>query len=141
MDVAKAMLVEKLREADVKTSETKKDIMNLLIKRVARLNGTEDGYKMADQDLLEHALTFLGGYATAAGGFTWTLWLLATRPEYQERLRAEVLPAVADNHRPNYNTLKDLSYSTKIHNMNPSLCPYDSPKGCQGQLGRWIFHP
>ncbi|KIJ44802.1 hypothetical protein M422DRAFT_779256 [Sphaerobolus stellatus SS14] len=146
MDVAKAMLVEKLREADVKTSETKKDIMNLLIKRVARLNGTEDGYKMADQDLLEHALTFLRGHATAVGGFTWTLWLLATHPEYQERLRAEVLPAVADNPRPDYNTLKDLKLlnSIEIHNMespNPSLCPYDSPKGCQVRLVDGYFIP
>ncbi|KIJ48186.1 hypothetical protein M422DRAFT_247958 [Sphaerobolus stellatus SS14] len=113
MYVAKVMLAEKLRETDVKASEAKKDIMSLLIK--ARLNDTEDGYKMTDQDLLEQALTFLGpGHASTAAGSSWTLWLLATHPEYQERLRAEVLPVIAANSRPDYNTLKDLKLLDSI---------------------------
>ncbi|KIJ32712.1 hypothetical protein M422DRAFT_35753 [Sphaerobolus stellatus SS14] len=107
MDVSQQMLDEKLREADVKDSETKKDIMSLLVR--ARMNDTEDGYKMTDKDLMEQVLTFLGaGHETTASGLSWTLWLLATHPEYQDRLRAELLPVIEANPRPDYRTLKDL---------------------------------
>jgi len=69
------MLNEKLREIDVKDSETKKDIMSLLVRYVnntaylwyviyssifsARMNDTEEGYKMTDQDLIEQVVSRL----------------------------------------------------------------------------------
>jgi len=76
-------------------------------------------------------LTFLGaGHETTASGLAWvnfclgdyhiagrlisscpqTLWLLAKDPESQQKLRAEVTPAFAENPRPGYRVLKDLQW-------------------------------
>ncbi|KIJ40563.1 hypothetical protein M422DRAFT_32212 [Sphaerobolus stellatus SS14] len=108
MAISRQMLDEKLQEADVKDSQTKKDIMSLLVR--ARRNETDNVYKMTDQDLMEQVLTFLGaGHETTASGISWTLWLLATNPEYQTRLREELLPVLEANPRPDYRTLKDLT--------------------------------
>ncbi|KIJ40533.1 hypothetical protein M422DRAFT_173588, partial [Sphaerobolus stellatus SS14] len=108
MAISRQMLDEKLQEADLKDSQTKKDIMSLLVR--ARRNETENVYKMTDQDLIEQVLTFLtAGHETTASGISWTLWLLAAHPEYQTRLREELLPVIEANPRLNYRTLKDLT--------------------------------
>ncbi|GJJ15952.1 hypothetical protein Clacol_010231 [Clathrus columnatus] len=98
--VSHQMLDEKLSEIDVKDSESKRDIMSLLVR--ARMDDQSDGYKMSDNDLIEQV--------TTASGLSWTLWLLAKNPECQKRLRDEVLPCIQDNPRPDYRTLKDLAY-------------------------------
>jgi len=75
----------------------------------ARMNESKEGYRMSDQELMEQVLTFLGaGHETTASGISWTLWLLATHPEYQERLRDELLPVLEKTSRPDYRTLKGL---------------------------------
>ncbi|KIJ40525.1 hypothetical protein M422DRAFT_256491 [Sphaerobolus stellatus SS14] len=108
MAISRQMLDEKLQEADVKDSQSKKDIMSLLVR--VRITETGNAYKMTDQDLMEQVLTFLGaGHETNTSGISWTLWLLAAHPEYQTRLREELLPVIEANPRPNHRTLKELT--------------------------------
>ncbi|KIY67416.1 cytochrome P450 [Cylindrobasidium torrendii FP15055 ss-10] len=90
---------------------TKKDIMSILI-RARHAELVKDGtYSMTDEAMVDQVLTFLGaGHETTASGLSWTLWLLASHPEAQNRLRAEVTPTLTSDPRPDYRTLKDMKW-------------------------------
>ncbi|KAI2481635.1 cytochrome P450 [Pyrenophora tritici-repentis] len=46
---------------------------------------------LTDDELIDQLLTIIGaGYEPTSATFTWTLWLLATQPIWQARLRAEL---------------------------------------------------
>ncbi|TFK57630.1 cytochrome P450 [Heliocybe sulcata] len=110
------LLARKIQEtAGVGAVDTasKKDIMSLLLRARASGDSAKDtgGYRMEDHALIEQMLTFLGaGHETTASGLSWALWLLASHPEAQSKLRAEVSSIVSSNPRPDYRTLKDLKY-------------------------------
>ena len=42
--------------------------------------------------------------------FPKTLWLLATHPDVQKKLRAEVTPVIESNPTPDFRTLKSMEY-------------------------------
>ena len=51
---------------------------------------------MADEQLVDNLLTFLvAGHETTAKALTWSLYLLARAPQWQERMLAEVAPSSA----------------------------------------------
>lgn len=43
-----------------------------------------------------------------------TLWLLATHPEVQDKLRAEVTPILAQHPNPDFRTLKGMEYLNQV---------------------------
>jgi len=50
----------------------------------------ETGQGLSDAQLVDAVMTFVGaGHETTSVALSWTLWLLAARPELQEQLRAE----------------------------------------------------
>ncbi|EPQ61077.1 cytochrome P450 [Gloeophyllum trabeum ATCC 11539] len=113
------LLDEKIAESlNVHDIAGKKDIMSLLLNARASDRNPLDsddkssgGYHMDDRALIEQMLTFLGaGHETTASGLSWVLWLLASHPNAQSKLRAEVLRTTGSNPRPDYRTLKDLEY-------------------------------
>ncbi|KAI5117975.1 hypothetical protein M0805_004908 [Coniferiporia weirii] len=114
--VSASILEEKVAEAAaVSASDSilsgKKDVMSLLVQ--ARVQEATDGsgFKMSDSMMMEQVLTFLGaGHETTASGLAWTLWLLATHPEIQSKLRAEVAPIISNDARPDFRTLKGMEY-------------------------------
>ncbi|KAH7099367.1 cytochrome P450 [Auriculariales sp. MPI-PUGE-AT-0066] len=112
--VSRDILRERMEEAMIvgrDDVETKRDIMSILVR--ARLTTKEEGaYRMDDEQMMNQVLTFLGaGHETTASGLAWTLWLLASHPEVQSKLRAELASRLAPDARPDYRTLtKDLSY-------------------------------
>jgi cytochrome P450 len=62
-----------------------------LLARLARAQDPETGAPMSEKQLIDNLLTFLAaGHETTAKALTWTLYLLARAPEWQERLVAEV---------------------------------------------------
>src|SRR5262245_33430648 len=63
-----------------------------LLARLARAHDPETAAPMLDRQLVDNLLTFLGaGHETTARALSWTLYLLARAPEWQSRVRDEVL--------------------------------------------------
>jgi len=68
-----------------------------LLARLARAQDPETGAPMSEKQLVDNLLTFLGaGHETTAKALTWTLYLLARAPQWQERILAEVRAVVGD---------------------------------------------
>lgn len=62
-----------------------------LLGRLMRVRDPETDMPMSDAQLIDNLLTFLvAGHETTAKALTWTLYLLARAPEWQERVRVEV---------------------------------------------------
>lgn len=62
-----------------------------LIGRMLRARHPDTGAPMTDDELIDNLGTFLlAGHETTAKALTWTLYLLARSPEWQERAREEV---------------------------------------------------
>jgi cytochrome P450 len=51
---------------------------------------------------------YLAGYETTAVSATWTLMLLASNPEWQQRVRAEVLQLCADGQLPDADMVRKM---------------------------------
>jgi cytochrome P450 len=70
-----------------------------LLARLATARDPETGALMDEEQIVDNLLTFLAaGHETTAKALTWTLYLLARAPQWQDRLRAEVT-AVAGEER------------------------------------------
>ncbi|KAF9055322.1 cytochrome P450 [Hymenopellis radicata] len=83
-----------------------KDIMSELV----RARQDDADFALTDEGLMDQVLTFLiGGHETISSGLSWTLWLLATHKDCQDRLREEVLSAFIP-FKPDYKQLKSLPF-------------------------------
>jgi cytochrome P450 len=68
-----------------------------LLARLARAQDPETGAPMSEAQLIDNLVTFLiAGHETTAKALTWTLYLLARAPEWQERIRREVHDIAGD---------------------------------------------
>jgi len=90
----------------------KVDVLSLLI----AASMTEDApYKMDAEMVKNSVLTILGaGHETTASGVTWTLWLLATHQEVQDRLRAECQELLMVYENPPFDKLKELPFLNAV---------------------------
>jgi cytochrome P450 len=62
-----------------------------LLARLATARDPDSGSPMSDKQLIDNLVTFLAaGHETTAKALTWTLYLLARAPEWQQRIRREV---------------------------------------------------
>jgi len=68
-----------------------------LLARLARAKDPETGAPMSEKQLVDNLLTFLAaGHETTAKALTWTLYLLARAPQWQDRVLAEIDAVVGD---------------------------------------------
>lgn len=68
-----------------------------ILGRLMAARDPETGAPMSDQQLADNLLTFIAaGHETTAKAMTWTLYLLARAPHWQERVRAEVRAVCGD---------------------------------------------
>lgn len=71
---------------------------NDLMARLAAAKDPETGRPMDDEQIVDNMLTFLAaGHETTAKALTWTLYLLARAPEWQQRIREEVRQVVGND--------------------------------------------
>ncbi len=62
-----------------------------LLARLATARDPDTGAPMSDKQLVDNLVTFLAaGHETTAKALTWTLYLIARAPEWQQRIRREV---------------------------------------------------
>lgn len=67
-----------------------------LVARMLKARNPDTGEHMSDEQLIDNLATFLlAGHETTAKALTWTLYLLARAPGWQEAVRTEVLQATA----------------------------------------------
>lgn len=63
-----------------------------LVARMLRSRHPDTGEPMSDDAIVDNLATFLvAGHETTAKALTWTLYVLARAPDWQERVRAEVM--------------------------------------------------
>ncbi len=68
-----------------------------LLARLARASDPESGQAMADANLVDNIVAFLmAGYDTTAFALTFTLYLIARSPEWEARMREEVVRVAGD---------------------------------------------
>ncbi len=85
------------------------DLLSLLL--MAR---DEDGSALSDEQMRDEVLTiFLAGYETTANALSWSWMLLATNPEQQERMYAEV-HAVLGGRLPTLEDYGQLKYTQMV---------------------------
>ncbi len=102
------------------------------------------------------AIFFLAGHETSASALAWALYLLATHPDWQDRV-AEEAAAVIDPDRPDFATLSKLRITRDVFRealrlyppvpmmVREAACPEhfrdrDVPKGSQIVLSPWHLH-
>jgi cytochrome P450 len=67
-----------------------------LLARLAHARDPETGAPMSEKQLIDNLVTFLvAGHETTAKALTWTLYLLARAPDWQQRVRDEVVLVAA----------------------------------------------
>lgn len=69
-----------------------------LMRRLMEAKDPETGRPMSDEQLVDNLLTFyLAGHETTAKALTWTLYLLAHAPEWEQRVLDEVRTVAGDD--------------------------------------------
>lgn len=80
-------IVQRLLDQRRATSDMGDD----LVARMLAARRPDTGEPMSDAELVDNLATFLlAGHETTAKALTWTLYLLARAPEWQERVRGEI---------------------------------------------------
>jgi cytochrome P450 len=128
------------------------DLLSLLLR--AR---DEDGTAMTDAQVRDEAVTlFLAGHETTALALTYSLYLLATHPECQDRL-ADELGRVLDGRAPGIADLESLTYTDAVVLESMRLYPpawvmarqalneveiggYQFPGGAEFVMSPWVLH-
>jgi cytochrome P450 len=70
---------------------------NDLVARMLAATDPDTGEPMPDEMIADNLATFLfAGHETTAKALTWTLYILSRAPDWQDRLRSEILSAIGD---------------------------------------------
>lgn len=122
--IATRLLAQKTREARLlgdrglatpgdsdASNPDKIDILSLIIKAAYR---EDSNYRMTPREATAHVMTFLGaGHETTASGASWAIWLLATHPQVQQKLREECQELVAHG-RPSFSQMRSSEYLNAV---------------------------
>jgi cytochrome P450 len=101
------------------TGLTGRDVLSLLLSA----RDADTGAPMPDHQVRDEAMTLLlAGHETTANGLAWTLHLLATHPDPQERLRTE-LDEVLGERLPTLADLPRLGYASAVWRESMRLYP------------------
>src|SRR5262245_6917236 len=88
------------------------------------LRAVDAGKGMTSTQLRNETLTLLlSGHETTANALSWTLFLLATHPEIERRLRSEVAAVIGDACEPSLEDIPRLEYTGMVLNEALRLYP------------------
>ena len=89
-DIIRNTATEIIQEKQCSSYRQEKGLVALMVRQTAKLNATEES-NLGLETMREQAMTFIGaGHETSATAAAWTLHLLSTHLEVQDRLRAEI---------------------------------------------------
>ncbi len=145
------LTAERMREIEAGTAPD--DLASKIITTADPVTGDRfDTEEMVDQV----AIFFLAGHETSASALAWALYLLATHPDWQDRVAREAVAAI-DLDRPDFSTLSKLRITRDVFRealrlyppvpmmVREAACPEhfrdrDVPKGSQIVLSPWHLH-
>ncbi|KAK8483416.1 hypothetical protein V6N11_021234 [Hibiscus sabdariffa] len=117
------MQIVKKREERVSNGEASSfgtDFLGLLL---TAYHDTDKKNKLSEQDLVDECKTFyFAGQETTNSSLAWTVFLLATHPDWQEKARREVMEVFGDRN-PNPEGIGKLKIMTMIINETLRLYP------------------
>ena len=117
----------------------------------------DDGTRMTDRQLRDETMTlFMAGHETTANTLAWVWYLLATHPEVEEKLHAE-LDSVLDGRPPAFDDLPRLPYAENVVTEALRLYPtvwllgreatepcevggHEVPAGRTVFMSQWVIH-
>jgi len=99
--------------------DQKHDILSSLLKVINQSTGKPFSFK---EILDQISMLFLAGHETTASSLTWTLYLLALYPEYQEEAYQEVA-SIYKREKLSIDEVKKLTFVTKVFNEALRLYP------------------
>jgi cytochrome P450 len=129
------------------------DLLTLLM----RARDEVDNTGMTDRQLRDEVMTmYLAGHDTTANALSWTWWLLATHPQVEETLLAELQDVVGDR-LPTAADVPRLVYAEQVVQESLRLYPpayvigrepladctigrFHVPKGCSVLMPQWVVH-
>jgi cytochrome P450 len=138
--------------AESRATEDGGDVVSMLLQAE-----DEDGNRMDDETIRDEVLTLLlAGHETTAQSLTFTLYLLATHPEVERRVLAE-LDAELGGQAPTVMDLPSLPYLERVVRESMRLYPpvpsivrqptsddridgYRIPEGATVLLSQWVVH-
>ncbi|KAJ7545060.1 hypothetical protein O6H91_09G105200 [Diphasiastrum complanatum] len=102
-------IVEKRLHSESQNDTQHKDLLGIMISAYkGQLPGNQKNLRMSIQDIVDECKTFFfAGHETTASVLTWTTMLLALHPDWQERVRAEVIN-VCGSRNPSSDVLNQL---------------------------------
>jgi cytochrome P450 len=133
--------------------EDRGDLLSMLL----HAQDEDDGGRMTDKQLRDEAMTlFLAGHETTANALSWALYLLASHPEVETRLAAE-LRDVLGGRSPTVADLPRLRYTEMVVTEAMRLYPpvyafgreavractlggYHVPAGMTIVMSQWVMH-
>ncbi|KAJ7541705.1 hypothetical protein O6H91_10G072000 [Diphasiastrum complanatum] len=117
-------LVQKRIKLESQNDLQQNDLLGVMICAYnGKLRGNQKNLRMSIQDIVDECKTFfLAGQETTAAFLTWTTMLLALHPDWQERLRAEVINVCGSRH-PSYSMLNQLKLVGMVLNEVLRLYP------------------
>lgn len=145
------LTAERMREIEAGTAPD--DLASKIMTTADPVTGDRfDTEEMVDQV----AIFFLAGHETSASALAWALYLLATHPDWQDRVAQEAQAAL-DPDKPDFATLSKLRITRDVFRealrlyppvpmmVRETACPEyfrdrDVPKGSQIVLSPWHLH-
>ncbi|KAJ7296578.1 hypothetical protein O6H91_14G074900 [Diphasiastrum complanatum] len=93
-------IVKKRLHSESQNEMQHNDLLGIMISTYKdQMQGSQNNMKMSIQDIVDECKTFFSaGHETTASWLSWTTMLLALHPEWQERLRAEVINVCGNKH-------------------------------------------
>lgn len=135
------------------SGEGRGDLLSMLLEA----RDEDDGTRMTDRQLRDEAMTlFMAGHETTANTLAWVWYLLATHPEVESKLHAE-LDNVLTDRPPTFDDLPRLPYAEHVVTEALRLYPtvwilgreatepcevggYHVPAGRTIFMSQWVIH-
>lgn len=116
LDAAVKGFIEQARRRMAARPELHEKPENLLEAMLAAQEGDDDEARFTDEEIVANARTIISaGEDTTAHTLSWTVWLLASRPDVQARIAAETDAVLGETHFPvGHETVAGLTYCEAV---------------------------